>query len=99
MVGGEIGLISASENGAVLMWPESDLRQAAEGAGFDIPSRKAARKETTRLRDDARAATKVANTTMVRVHPAACLPECGLGCCLASLWPLWWACSSMPWLL
>ena len=66
MVGGEIGLISASESGTVLMWPESDLRQAAEGAGFVVPSRKAARKETTRLRDDARTANRVANATMVR---------------------------------
>ena len=66
MVGGEIGLISASENGTVLMWPESDLRQAAEGAGFDIPTRKAARKESTRLRDESRAANRVANATMVR---------------------------------
>ena len=68
MVGGEIGLISASENGAVLMWPESDLRQAAEGAGFDIPTRRAARKETTRLRDESRAANRVANATMVRAQ-------------------------------
>ena len=79
MVGGEIGLIAASESGAIHQWPESDLRSAAEAAGFAVPNRRLAARKACTLRAGTAHASVVAHATMVSARsPATCLSEGGL---------------------
>ena len=80
MVGGEVGLIAASENGTVLHWPESDLRATAEAAGFQVLNRREAHREAYRIRNDAAKASVVAHATMV-----SC---CTLQACARHAWPV-----------
>jgi hypothetical protein len=35
--GGEVGVVSASANGTVVLWPEAELRGMSEAAGFVLP--------------------------------------------------------------
>lgn len=38
-VGSEATMVTASRYGAVILWPEAELRSIAEGAGFVLPTR------------------------------------------------------------
>lgn len=35
--GGEVGVVTASTRGAVVLWPEAELRGISEAAGFVLP--------------------------------------------------------------
>ena len=81
MVGGEIGLIAASGGGDLTLWPESDLRTAAESAGFAVPNRRLAKREAGRQRDEAAAATSLAQGAVVRVPVRSSASGCCPGVC------------------
>ena len=91
MVGGAVGLIAASSMGELTLWPESDLRAAAENAGFAVHNRRMASREAFRQRSEAAAATSIAQATMVsrrllpvcvRVWACAGPPSPSAGCAL-----------------
>ena len=49
LVGCSLGVITASRFGSITLWPEAELRQAAEASGFVLPSGEEALRHLARL--------------------------------------------------
>lgn len=49
MVGCSLGVITASQFGSIDLWPETELHQAAEAAGFVLPSEEESYRHLARL--------------------------------------------------
>lgn len=49
MVGCHLGLITVSSFGSISLYPEAELRQAAEASGFILPSKAEAQRHLARL--------------------------------------------------